>query len=106
MRIWNKPRGTGKTTRMLYASEYTGNNIVVSTKERAHQLESTAKQLGLNIPKVLCADDFLDRDITKCSKDIIIDEAFDVLQAFVKGVRGKTEISDITLTCYEGIRDR
>lgn len=104
MRIWNKPRGSGKTTRMLYVSEYTGNNIMVATKERAHQLETTAKQMGLSIPKVLCVNDFLDRT-TICDLDIIIDETFDVLQAFVTAVRPGTKISDATLTCYEGVRD-
>lgn len=103
MRIWNKPRGYGKTTRMLYASEYTGKSIIVATKERAHTLESYAKQLGLIIPKVLCANDFLDRE-TYCSQDIIVDEALDVLQALITGVRPGIKISDATLTCYEGVR--
>lgn len=104
MRIWNKPRGYGKTTRMLYASEYTGKSIIVSTKERAHTLEATAKRLGLTIPKVLCVSDFINRD-NYCSTDIIIDEAFDVLKALITAVRPSTKISDATLTCYEGVRD-
>ena len=97
MKIWNRPRGSGKTTRMLYASEYTGKNILVSTTERAHQLEFRAHQMHLNIPKVLCVTEFLDRNITRCSKDIIIDEAFDVLEVFVNSVRPGTSISDITI---------
>lgn len=97
MTIWNRPRGSGKTIRMLYASEYTGKNILVSTIERAHQLTMQAHQMRLNIPKVLCVNEFLDRPITKCSQDIIIDEAFDVLEAFVCGVRPSTTISDITI---------
>ena len=97
MKIWNRPRGSGKTTRMLYASEYTGKNILVATMERADQLEFEAHQKHLHIPKVLCVNEFLDRHITKCSQDIIIDEAFDVLQAFVSGVRPNTTISDITI---------
>ena len=105
MTIWNKPRGSGKTIRMLYASEYTGHNIIVSTAERAHQLEATAKKLGLKIPKVLSVNNFLDRTIV-CDQDIIIDESFDVLNAFVTGVRPGTKISDATLTCYEGVRDK
>ena len=43
MKIWNRPRGSGKTIRMLYASEYTGKNILVSTKQRAEQLEFEAR---------------------------------------------------------------
>lgn len=105
MRIWNKPRGSGKTTRMLYVSEYTGKSILVATKERAHILENESKKLGLNIPKVLAVVDFLDRDTTYCSKDIIIDEAFDVLEMLIIGVRPGTKISDATLTCYEGVRE-
>ena len=104
MRIWNKPRGYGKTTRMLYASEYTGKSIIVSTKERAHQLESRAKQLDLQIPKVLCVADFINRD-NYCSADIIIDEAIDVLKLLIIAVRPGTKISDATLTCYEGVRE-
>lgn len=100
MKIWNKPRGSGKTIRMLYASEYTGKNILVATRERAHQLEFEAHQKHLHIPKVLCVTEFLDRNITKCSQDIIIDEAFDVLEAFVSGVRPSTTISDITISSH------
>ena len=100
MKIWNRPRGSGKTIRMLYASEYTGKNILVATKERAHQLEFEAHRLHLDIPHVICVNEFLDRNITKCSQDIIIDEAFDVLEAFVVGVRPSTTISDITITSH------
>jgi hypothetical protein len=100
MKIWNRPRGNGKTIRMLYASEYTGNNILVNTKQRAEQLEFEAHRLHLHIPHVICVNEFLDRNITKCSQDIIIDEAFDVLEAFVCGVRPSTTISDITITSY------
>lgn len=105
MRIWNKPRGYGKTTRMLYASEYTGKSIVVSTKDQAHTLEATAKRLGLLIPKVLCVSDFIDRD-NYCSKEILIDEAFDVFQTLITAVRPGIRISDATLTCNEGVREK
>lgn len=97
MKIWNRPRGSGKTIRMLYASEYTGKNILVSTAIRAHELEFEAHRLHLNIPHIICVNEFLDRNITKCSQDIIIDEAFDVLETFVVGVRPGTTISDITI---------
>lgn len=100
MKIWNIPRGSGKTIRMLYASEYTGKNILVSTVTRARELEFEAHRLHLNIPHVICVNEFLDRHITKCSQDIIIDEAFDVLEAFVCGVRPGTTISDITITSH------
>lgn len=105
MRIWNKPRGSGKTTRMLYASEYTGKNILVGTKEQAHILETNAKQLGLKIPKVLSVTDFIDRNTNFCSDEVIIDEALMVLEALITAVRPGTKISDATLTCYEGVRN-
>ena len=38
--------------------------------------------------------------VKHCKKDIIIDEAFDVLEAFVVGVRPSTTISDITITSH------
>lgn len=105
MRIWNEPRGYGKTTRMLYASEYTGNSIIVSTKERAHQLEAQATQIGLQIPKVICVSDFTNRN-NDCSADVIVDEALEVLTALMTAVRPDTKISDVTLTCYEGVREK
>ena len=105
MRIWNKPRGYGKTTRMLYASEYTGKSIVVATKEQAHILETNAKRLGLKIPKVLSVTDFIDRDANYCSREIIVDEALSVLEALITAVRPGIKISDATLTCYEGVRE-
>lgn len=106
MRIWNKPRGSGKTTRMLYASEYTGKSILVATKRQAHILERNAEQLGLTIPKVLSVTDFNDRDTNYCSREIIIDEMPSVLEALITAVRPGTKISDATLTCYEGVREK
>lgn len=104
MRVLNKPRGYGKTGRMLYLSEYTGKNIVVATREQAAHAERFAQQIGLKIPKVLTVADFLDRGVY-CSNEIIVDEALDVLKAFVTAVRPAVRISDATLTCYEGVRD-
>lgn len=97
MKIWNKPRGSGKTIRMLYASEYTGKSILVSTRQRASQLEFEARRLHLNIPHIMCVSEFLDKNSIKCSQEIIIDEAFDVLEAFICGVRPNINISDITI---------
>lgn len=104
MKIWNKPRSSGKTMRMLYVSEYTGCNIIVSTRERALMLESTAIRMGLNIPQVLAVPDFLDRCI-RCSDAVIIDEGIHVLNAFITAARPGTKISDITLTCHDGVRE-
>lgn len=98
MRVWNLERGKGKTIRMLYASEYTGNNIITSDLESANILEDKAKELGLNIPKVLSVSDFMYKGLP-CSEEIIIDEALFVLEALIKSIRPRTKVSDITLTC-------
>ena len=97
MRIWNRPRGSGKTVRMLYASEYTGNNILVPDKQHADILELRAKQLHLNIPKVITVKDFVNHRC-ECSKNIIIDESIYCLELLIKAIRPNTGISDITFT--------
>lgn len=102
MKVQNRPRGTGKTSRMVYLSEYTEKNIVVATKQQANHVETLAKQLGLKIPKVLTVQEFLDRS-NNCSCEIIIDEALDVLKAFVTAVRPAVRVSDATLTCHENV---
>ena len=97
MKIWNRPRGSGKTIRMLYASEYTGNNILVPDKHHADTLELTAKQMNLDIPKVITVNDFVNRRY-ECSKNIIIDESIYCLELLIKAIRPGTSVSDITLT--------
>ena len=67
---------------------------------KSSQLEFEAHKLHLDIPHIISVNEFLDRHITKCSQDIIIDEAFDVLEAFVVGVRPSTIISDITICSH------
>lgn len=50
MKIFNLGRGQGKTTRMLYASEFNDAPIICPTEESKRYLIEQAKRLNLNIP--------------------------------------------------------
>ena len=49
MKIINLPRGYGKTTRLLYASEFNDTPILCSNDTQKKHLISMAKELGLQI---------------------------------------------------------
>lgn len=50
MKIFNLGRCQGKTTRMLYASEFNDAPIICPTEESKRYLIEQAKRLNLNIP--------------------------------------------------------
>lgn len=101
MKIINLGRGQGKTTRLLYASEFNNVPILCSTCEKKRYLIEQAKGYGLKIPEPISVSDITSskhRDSEIIDKDILIDEAPMVLQSLLThlGMRGK--IRAITLT--------
>ena len=51
MKLINKPRGTGKTTLLIYASAVTGYRIITPNAHMALHIEKQAKNMGLKIPE-------------------------------------------------------
>lgn len=78
MKIYNLPRGYGKSTRMVYISDFLNVPILVCNKQRAEHIKELAKKYKLNIPEPICIEE-IKRDMSKNHGDVLVDEAIDVL---------------------------
>lgn len=77
-----KGRQTGKTTGLIYTSEATGYNIIAHNKTCAKQIESMAKDMGCNIPRVLTIEEVknpIDIDVSM-ERKFLLDDAEQILQ--------------------------
>lgn len=101
MKIINLGRQQGKTTRLLYASEWQDTPILCATYQQKHYLMDMAKRLGLNIPEPICVAE-ISKGSNVMDKDILVDEAPWVLQMFLKNMGMRGEVKAITLTSDEG----
>ena len=104
MKILNLGRGQGKTTRLLYASEWNDTPILCGTYQQKKELMYRAKELGLYIPEPITASEMFTRN--DCvhnveDKDILVDEAHWVLQMFLKNMGMNGEVKAITLPSDE-----
>lgn len=101
MKIINLGRGQGKTTRLLYASEF--QNIPILCKDYAakRDLLNRAQKLGLKIPEPIAASDLTYETIKAgdiAQKDIFVDEAHWVLQRLLNSMGMRGDIKAITLS--------
>lgn len=96
MKIINLGRGQGKTTRLLYASEFNDIPILCETNVQKQHLIDMANNLGLKIPKPIAISDLTDK--TMKVDDVLVDEAHWVLQSLLRRMGMKGEVKAITLT--------
>ena len=101
MKVINLDRGKGKTTRLLYASEFRNIPILCANKVAKQHLIDKAEKLDLKIPEPITVSDVITEGILKTKlahKNILIDETPAVLQCILGflGLRGVVEA--ITLT--------
>ena len=97
MKIINLGRGQGKTTRLLYASEFNDMPINYMKKE----LLERAAFCGLDIPEPIAVNDIISnkhRDSEVVDKEILVDEAPMVLQNLLNQLGMHSAIKAITLT--------
>ena len=83
MKIINLGRGQGKTTRLLYASEFQGIPILCKDLNAKANLMKRAQELGLDIPEPIAAHELTSEVIRSsdiAQKDMFVDEAHWVLQ--------------------------
>ena len=73
MKIFNLPRGCGKTIRMLYASEFNDIPILVATETRKDNLLHRAKWNNINIPTPITVSQ-MTRGKDKSCRDILVDD--------------------------------
>lgn len=100
MKIINLGRQQGKTTRLLYASEFNDIPILCATYQQKHYLMDMAKELRLNIPEPIYVAE-ISNGSSVMDKDILVDEAPWVLQMFLKNMGMRGEVKAITLTSDE-----
>ena len=97
MKIINLGRGKGKTTRLLYASEFNEAPILCATHQQKQYLVDMAKELSLNIPEPIQVGEIYKRS-NIIDKDILVDEAPIVLEMLLRNIGMRGEVKAITLT--------
>lgn len=83
MKILNRERRSGKTMRMIYASEVTGFRIITPTRSTARDAKALASELGCDIPEPICVEEFKDVKLHSAGFEncgILIDEAESIIQ--------------------------
>lgn len=103
MKVINLDRGKGKTTRLLYASEFNDIPILCSTAKQRDYLLDMAKRWELKIPKPIIVSDIVEntgklRGSHITDKGILIDDVDLVLQCLLSSLGVKGEIKAIALT--------
>lgn len=100
MKIYNLKRGGGKSTRMLYASEYHNAPIICVTDFEKDNLKTRAKELGLNIPEPITVGEIGDARTSLYAPYVLVDELPLVLQGLLNRY-GSYDIIGATLTSDE-----
>lgn len=104
MKIINLPRGYGKTTRLLYASEFNNAPILCVSQHHKQRLLDRAKELNLAIPEPITPSDVINGGVFKTGlrdTDIFIDDAQAVLRYLLSGLGMTGNIKAITITDEE-----
>lgn len=90
-KVFNLPRGSGKSMRMLYASEFTLVPILCTNTSKDY-LRDLAKRYEIKIPEPITVAEYV-RNKAKYPK-VLVDEALCVLKDFL----ARTEILGVTLS--------
>lgn len=102
MKIISLGRGQGKTTRLLYASEFNDAPILCSNEVHKKYLKRMAEELRLHIPEPIIVSDFFTSKIRgKRIEEILVDDAEWVLQNLLYSMGLHSEIKAITITPNE-----
>jgi hypothetical protein len=106
MKIINLSRGNGKTTRLLYASEFNNAPILCANEIDKQHLLDRANQLNLKIPEPITPSEVIDGifKTTIRDRDILIDEAPIVLLSLLSRLGMSGGIKAITLTDEENTK--
>ena len=107
MKIINLSRGNGKTTRLLYASEFNNAPILCANEIAKQHLLDSAKRLNLEIPEPITVYNLMTKGFVNESfryMDILIDEAPMVLQHLLGCLGMGGSVKAITLTAEENTK--
>ena len=97
MRIYNLPRCSGKTTRILYISEYTKAPILCMDEITKYELLRRAGALGIEIPSPITLSD-LKEGIEFEGNEILVDEALMLLERLINGIATDKTLSVKAIT--------
>ena len=102
MKIFNLGRGQGKTTRMLYASEFNDAPIICPTEESKRYLIEQAKRLNLNIPTPMTVYDAMTNGARgERFNKVLVDEMNYVLKFMFRYILN-TDVIGGTITTDKG----
>lgn len=100
MKIFNLPRGKGKTQRMLYASEYHNVPILCANETTKKHIMDMAHWLDINIPEPLTVCDISNYKIKgQRFKGVMVDDMERVLQSIL--AQYSLDILGATITIEE-----
>lgn len=102
MKIINYRRRSGKTMRLIYASEVTGYPIVTPNDQMAKNVKGMAQQLGCSIPEPIAADRPSTIMECKIAKGLLIDEAADLIERALEAYFG---VPVVAITMSEPMRE-
>ena len=101
MKIINLDRGRGKTTRLLYASEFNNMPILCSSLHEKQLLIAKASEYGLKIPEPITVNDVISNNLRgdkSVDNGVLVDEAPRVFQSLLTSLGVRGGVKAITLT--------
>lgn len=103
MKIYNLPRGSGKTTRLLYISDYNKIPILCTDDNHKMLIKQIADKQGLVIPEPICVAE-LGKGKTIQNNEVLVDEALEVLRCIISQIqKDNIKIGAITFTEVDNI---
>lgn len=106
MKILNLPKGSGKTIRMLYASEFNDSPIVCCSEVRKANLLYMAKQNNIQIPTPISLSELIREERNNIQYDkCLIDDIDIVTFALFRDFFG-LYISGATITLDKGLNTK
>lgn len=101
MRLFSLKRGKGKTTRMLYASEFNHVPILCHDNMAKQHLINKAEELEIDIPAPITVGELTDARTVINTSDVYVDEIQLVLQSLLKRIDSRFNIAGGTITIDE-----
>lgn len=98
MKIYNLPRGAGKSTRLLYISEFTDTPILCVDEISKEALMSKASEANINIPEPYTVKDIIGFEKIVLERELLVDEPIMCLKEMIRRFCGETDIIAATLS--------
>ena len=106
MKIINLGRGQGKTTRLLYASEFNNAPILCANIKHKEDLIRRAREMNLFIPEPICVHEvFSDYTRGKEIDRILVDDMELVFQQMLHNIGLHSDVEAMSITNNDNKRD-